>query len=139
MENATSERETIRRPRDEVDAALEAWARWGKRALAEVGWPSENILTRVIRLGLYAAAHQTGVRALEIDAACEAVDRALLRLQVDERSVVVRQYWYHETLEVTARELDMGYQRARNLFVRGRRSVADYLDGARLVFEQNRC
>lgn len=126
--------EYMARAKDEVDVALEAWARWARSAFDGIGWPAVSMIARIIKYGVRGAAHQAGLKALEIDEVCEMVDRALLRLDEDERAVVVRQYFYHETLAATAKSCHIGYERARKLFVRGRRSVADYLEGAKLRY-----
>lgn len=120
--------------RDEVDVALEAWVRWARRALAEIGWPQENIIARIVRYGARGAAQQGGMRVLEVDELCELVDRALLRLKEDEREVLVRQYWYHETLKVTADQCKMSHDKVRKLWITGRRRIADFLDGAKLRY-----
>lgn len=122
--------------REEVDAAMESWVRWAKSALHGVGWSGVNLLWRVIKFGALGAARQAGIRVVEVDQLCELVDTALLRLPEDERRVIVRQYWYYESLKVTARESHIGYDRCRKLLGRARRSVADYLDGAKLKYAE---
>lgn len=130
MAAATTEVERIER--DEVDVALEAWARWARSALTGLGWPSLSLIWKCIKFGVRGAAHTgNGPKSLEIDTTCELVDRAIMRLDDTEREVVMRTYLENDAAMVTAEKCQLTYQYYRNVLSRARRRVGDYLDGAR--------
>lgn len=112
-----------------VDAALEAWARWARSALSEIGWPHHTILARVIESGVTGAA-QRGGHPVERDSICEAVERAMLRLPDKEKRVLVRWYMHWEPLAVSAETMGITDNQFRVVLHRARRSVADYIEGA---------
>lgn len=116
----------------EADAALEAWARWARSALSGMGWPAMTLIARVIRWGATGAASGGGAtHPLEVDELCELVEKAVMRLKEIERTVVVTHYLQWTPIETGARRCHMSSGRFRTLLHRARRSVADYLDGAR--------
>lgn len=119
-----------------TDAALEAWARWARTALAGLCWPSWTLLARVIEMGVIGAAHRHGIgrSAFEVDEVCEIVEKAVLRLKEIERKVLVRHYLHWEPVSVSAKALHMSPGRFRTVLHRARRSVRDYLDGAQLRY-----
>ena len=115
----------------EVDAALEAWARWGRSLLQSMGWPGRTLLARIMEEGFQGAA-QKGSRSVEvIDEAMEIVERAVLRLPDKERLVVIKHYTYSQPVEVSARYCHMHPTTFRSYLHRARRSIRDYLDGVR--------
>lgn len=114
-----------------VDAALEAWARWAKSAFSGLGWPSLSLIGRIVEFGLRGAAQTHGVKILEVDSTCELVDRAIMRLDETERDVILQTYLSHDAAQVTARKCGLTYQYYRNVLSRARRRIGDYLDGAR--------
>jgi len=122
----------------EVDAALEAWARWAKTALAGLSWPSLTIIARVIEFGAMGAAARgaSPVHPLEVDELCELVERAVMRLTTIERRVIVHQYLHWQPIDVSARHCDMTAGRFRVILHRARRSIGDYLDGAKLRYNK---
>lgn len=122
--------------REEVDAALEAWARWAKSALREVGWTSVNILAKVIKFGVCGAANHAGIKLVEVDELCELVDKALLRLSEDERRVVMVSYFYYQPTEASAKQCHLSVGNFRLLLHKARRSVSDFLEGARLRYNE---
>lgn len=121
----------------EVDVALEAWARWARSALAGLGWPPWTLAARVIEFGVLGAAVQYGsARALEVDELCELVESAVMRLKEIERKVVVYHYFNWQPVEASARYCHMMPGRFRVILHRARKSVADYLDGAKLRYNK---
>lgn len=114
----------------EVDALLEAWARWGRSLLDGIGWPRVTLLARIMEEGFQGAA-QKGSRVIEIDETMEVIERAVLRLPEKERLVVIKHYTYWQPLEVSARYCHMSYSTFRSCLHRARRSIRDYLDGVR--------
>lgn len=120
----------------EADVALEAWARWARSALSNLGWAPRTLLARVIEFGAFGAASRGGAAVLEADELCERVERAVMRLKAIERKVIVTHYLYWQPLEVSARYCGMSKGRFRTLLSSARRSVGDYLDGSKLLFEQ---
>lgn len=126
----------------EADAALEAWARWARSALAGIGWPAMTLTARVIKFGATGAASGGGapVHPLEVDELCELVEKAVMRLKEIERTVVVTHYLNWTPIEAGARRCHMSAGRFRVILHRARRSVADYLEGARekIALQQNR-
>lgn len=115
---------------DDVDAALEAWARWGRSVLSGIGWPQWTLLARVIEQGFTGAA-QKGARNYEVDEAMEWVERAVLRLAENERRVICKHYLYWQPPEISAQYCHMSYGHFRVVLNRARRRIRDYLDGAR--------
>lgn len=116
----------------ETDAALEAWARWGHSVLAGIGWPARTLLARIIEQGIRGAA-QEGCRLVEADEAMELVERAVLRLTPIERATICRHYFYWQPPEVSARYCGMSANHFGVVLHRARRSVRDYLEGARSI------
>lgn len=115
-----------------VDAALEAWARWGRSLLQSIGWPARTLMARIMDEGFTGAA-QKGSRSFEMaDEAMELVERAVLRLPDRERLVVIKHYTYSQPVEVSARYCHMHPATFRSYLHRARRSVRDYLDGVRI-------
>jgi DNA-directed RNA polymerase specialized sigma24 family protein len=110
----------------EVDAILEAWARWGRSLLAGIGWPVWTLLARVMEQGFTGAA-QRGAHVFEVDEAMEMVERAVLRLSEIERRVIVKHYLFWQPPEVSARYVGVSYAHFRVILNRARRSVRDYL------------
>lgn len=111
---------------DDVDAALEAWARWGRSVLSGIGWPQWTLLARVIEQGFTGAA-QRGARTFEVDEAMEWVERAVLRLAENERRVICKHYLYWQPPEVSAQFCGMSYGHFRVVLNRARRRIRDYL------------
>jgi hypothetical protein len=120
----------------EADVALEAWARWARSALGSLGWPPRTLLARIAEFGAFGAASRGGGGALEADALCERVERAVMRLKAIERKVVTTHYLRWQPLEVSARYCGMSKGRFRTVLSAARRSVGDYLEGSKLLFEQ---
>lgn len=114
----------------EVDAALEAWARWGRGTVN--GWPMRTLLARVIEQGFTGAAQQGA--PVEMSEAVQLVEKAVLRLREIERKVIVKHYVNWQAVEVSARSLGMSPGRFRTVLHRARRSVRDYMDGAGLRY-----
>lgn len=114
----------------EVDAALEAWARWGRGLLQSMGWPAWTLMARIMEEGFQGAA-QKGSRAFEVDEAMEMIERAVLRLPERERLVVIKHYTYWQPVEISARYCHMHPATFRGHLHRARRSIRDYLDGIR--------
>lgn len=112
-----------------VDAALEAWARWARRALGDLGWPPMTLLARVIESGVSGAAQQGGT-PLEQDELCEAVERGILRLSEQERRVIVRCYLHWEPIKTSAEAIGITEGLYRVVLHRARRRVWDYIEGA---------
>jgi DNA-directed RNA polymerase specialized sigma24 family protein len=115
---------------EETDAALEAWARWGRSVLAGIGWPAWTLLARIIEQGFTGAA-QSGNRILEVDEFMELVEAAVLRLSPAERRVLVKHYCFWQSPEVSAEYLGMSCGNFRIVLHRARRSVRDFLEGAK--------
>lgn len=118
----------------EVNAALEAWARWGKTVLASLGFPSISIIGRIVELGIVgAAASASGIRALEVDQTCEMVDRAIRSLDETERETIVRTYLYsdNEAAQVTAVKCGLTYGYYRHILARARKMIGQYLERER--------
>jgi predicted DNA-binding protein (UPF0251 family) len=116
----------------EADAALEAWARWARSALAGLSWPAVTLIGRVMDFGVTVTASRGGsAHPVEVDELCELVERAIMRLREVERRVVVMHYLNWQPMETAARRCHMSSGRFRTLLHRARRSVADYLNGAR--------
>ena len=124
------EHQEQREAMQEVDAALEAWARWGRSLLQSIGWPSWTVLARVMEQGFQGAA-QGGGRAFEVDEAMELIERAVLRLPEKERLVVIKHYTYWEPIEVSARYCHMHPATFRRCLHQARRSIRDFLEGVR--------
>lgn len=120
----------------EVDVALEAWARWARSALSGMGWPPMTLLARVIAHGVTGAASRSAM-ALEADELCELVERGIMRLKEIERTVLVRHYLHWEPIEVASRHCHMSAGRFRTVLHRARRSVRDFMDGAKIALQQN--
>lgn len=120
----------------EADVALEAWARWARTALSGLGWAPRTLLARVIEFGAFGAASRGGAGVLAADELCEMVERAVMRLKAIERKVIVSHYLHWQPIDVSARYCGMSKGRFRTLLSAARRSVGDYLDGAKLLFEQ---
>lgn len=110
----------------EVDAILEAWARWGRSLLAGIGWPVWTLLARVMEQGFTGAA-QKGAHVFEVDEAMEMVEQAVLRLSEIERRVITKHYLFWQPPEVSARYCGVSYAHFRVILNRARRSVRDYL------------
>jgi DNA-directed RNA polymerase specialized sigma subunit len=117
--------------RDDVDVALEAWARWAKQAFSGLGWSPTNIIARIIEYGLLGAIRSAtgGAKIVEVDSVCEIVDQAIGRLPEGERRVVVVFYTKWWPREVSAQKCGVTETNFRQLLHRGRRSVKDYLAG----------
>lgn len=113
----------------EVDAALEAWARWGRSLLQSIGWPSWTLMARIMAEGFQGAA-QKACREFEVDEAMELMERAVLRLPEKERFAIIRHYTHYEPVEVSARYCSVHTTTFRTLLHRARRSIRDFLDGA---------
>ncbi|MDB6104066.1 MAG: hypothetical protein JWO52_4065 [Gammaproteobacteria bacterium] len=120
----------------EADVALEAWARWARSALSGLGWAPRTLLARVIEFGAFGAASRGGMASLEADELCELVERAVMRLKDIERKVIVTRYLFWQPIEVSARYCRMSTGRFRTVLSAARRSVGDYLEGSKLLFEQ---
>jgi hypothetical protein len=105
-----------------VDALLMEWARWGKGALAELGYPRETLDSRVARFGFTGAA-QAGA-PMEWPEHIGWVERAVLRIQQIERTVIVEEYLnQNEPREVHARRRHMSETRYGKVLERARKSV----------------
>lgn len=115
--------------RDDVDVALEAWARWAKRGLAGLGWSSTSLLAKMIEYGVRGAAQSGGSPLVEVDGLYDAVEDSIKRLPAKERKVVVVFYtkWYPR--EVAARQCGVTEDNFRRLLSNARRSIKDYLAG----------
>jgi len=117
----------------EVDVALEAWARWAKRSLETLGWSPSTLIARVIEFGVLGAALQGG-KTLEADSVCEMVERAVMRLDPEEREVIVRRYLYWEPREVSAKHCGMTVGAFATVLHRARRTVWGFLEGIKLHY-----
>ena len=117
----------------EIDAALEAWARWARSALAGLGWPAMTLAARVIEFVVMGAASRSAPSAhpVEVDQLCELVERAVMRLKETERRVIVAHYLTWSPVEAAARRCHMSPGRFRTVLHAARRSVGDYLGGIR--------
>ena len=131
MTVSQTKRKRLDGPMAEVDAALEAWARWAHSALAGLGWPPWTQIAKVIEYGVEGAAACAGIHAVEADEFCELVERAVIRLKEIERRVILEHYFHWQPLNVCARRCHMSEGRFRTVLHRARRSVGDYLDGAK--------
>lgn len=121
-----------------ADVALEAWARWAKRVLGELGWPAWTLVARVIEFGASGAATRNGITSqIEADNLCEMVERIVMRLKEIDRRVIVLQYMRWQPIEVSARLCSMTPGRFRLILHRARREVGHCLDGARIALQQN--
>jgi DNA-directed RNA polymerase specialized sigma24 family protein len=116
-----------------VHAALELWARWALSLYAEVGWPRQSIIQKLLEYGRGATySGGSGQRRVEADERCEAVDKAILRLDETEREVIVRTYLGKaDTAQITARACGLTYQYYRQVLSRARQRVGDFLAGSR--------
>lgn len=112
----------------DVDAALEAWARWGCDGLPS--WPRMTLLAKVAKYG-FAGASQPGP-VPEMDEAVAAVERAVLRLSQVERLVLLKHYGYWQATEVSAKYCGLSPGSFRSVLSRARRSVKDFLAGLTL-------
>ena len=122
----------------EADVALEAWARWAKRILGELGWPAWTLVARVIEFGVSGAAARNGMATLlEADQLCEMVERIVMRLRVGDRQVIVLQYLHWQPIEVSARQCSMTPGGFRVALCRARREVGHCLEGAKIALQQN--
>lgn len=119
----------------EVDAALEAWARWAHSALSGLGWPAWTVIARVMEFGVNGAAHRHSAVCAP-DEFCETVERAVIRLKAIERRVILEHYFTWQPVEITSKRCHMTAGRFRTVLHRARRSVGDYLDGARLRYNE---
>lgn len=117
----------------EVDVALEAWARWAKHSLETLGWPPSTLIARVIEFGVLGAALQGG-KTLEADSICEMVERAVMRLDPDEREVIVRRYLFWEPRETSAKQCGMTVGAFATVLHRARRTVWGFLEGIKLHY-----
>jgi hypothetical protein len=126
----------LRETGNETDVALEVWARWAKSALSGLGWSPHTLLARVIEFGVVGAASRAGltIHPLEVDELCELVERGVMRLKEIERKVIVRRYLHWEPREVSARRCHMSQGRFATVLHRARRSIRDFLDGAKLHY-----
>lgn len=105
-----------------VDAMLEAWAKWGMGALEHLGLPRETLLARVARCGFTGAA-QSGATP-EWPQYVVLTERAVLRIQQIERSVIVEHYGHPgDVIAAQARRRGMSSSRFRKILERGRKSV----------------
>lgn len=120
--------------RDDVDQAIEAWARWAREALSGLGWPPVSLLAKVIEYGVRGAAQAGGIHYVETNAACEIVDRAIRQLPELERRVVVVYYTRWQPRESAADYCGVSEGYFRKLLSQGRRGVKDYLRGAALRY-----
>lgn len=107
-----------------VDAALEAWARWGRDGLPS--WPSMTLLAKVAKFGFTGASQPGPVP--EMGPAVEAVERAVLRLTPSERLVLAKHYLYWQAIEVSAEYCEMSVEDFKLALRRARRSVANALE-----------
>jgi DNA-directed RNA polymerase specialized sigma24 family protein len=118
--------------------ALEAWARWAKRVLGNLGWPAWTIVARIIEFGVYGAAARTGQGAqFEADQLCEMVERIVIRLREMDRRVIALQYLHWQPIEVSAQLCAMTAENFRASLCRARREVGHCLQGARIALQQN--
>ena len=106
---------------------MEAWARWAKNVLTQLGFPAMSIIARVIKYGVGASASNAGVRLTEVDETCELVDRALLKLTEEQRTVIIRHYTKWEPQRVAAKALRMGTDRYSQLLTIAKRRLANIL------------
>lgn len=113
--------------RSEVDAILEAWARWSVTALSGLGWPEMSIIGRIMKYGTRGAAQRAGVPIVEENTLCELVDRLLQQLSRVERRTVIRHYMWHETQAVSARALGLNHEAFRQVLSRSRQKLAKML------------
>jgi len=108
-----------------VDARLQEWAKWCRDGMAQIGWPVETYLGRVIRLGALGAA-QAGA-PIHMPEHIELVDKAVAKLMNIERQVVCTYYLYWEPQEVRAKRCNMSVRRFGLLLERSRRRVGDLI------------
>jgi hypothetical protein len=115
----------------EAHAALEVWARWASSEFGALGYSRVNIIARLIEFGPLGAAGSFGPRPVEIDATCEVIDRAILRLDSTEREVVYRTYLHNDAAQVTARKCGLTYGYYREVLAKARQRIGDYINGAK--------
>jgi DNA-directed RNA polymerase specialized sigma subunit len=115
--------------RDDVDVALEAWARWAKCGLAGLGWSATSLLAKMIEYGVRGAAQSGGSPLVESDGLYDVVEDSIKRLPLKERKVVIVFYtkWYPR--EVAASRCGVTEDNFRRLLSNARRSIKDYLSG----------
>src|SRR3990167_3757269 len=114
----------------DVDTALDTWARWSRRVLGELGWPPVNIIARIVRYGLLGAAQQAQIRVTEVDELSELVERAVMRLEVKKREIVMRHYLLPEPDYLSAEFMKMDPRRFSEQLNAAKQSVGYYLSGA---------
>ena len=110
----------------EVDAALEAWARWGRDN--SLGWPTWTLLAKVAEQGYTGAAQKGPVP--EMGETIWAVEQAVLRLKPVERTVVVKYYIHWQPVEVCAKHCHMSPNRFRTVLNRARNLISEWVSQA---------
>jgi len=115
----------------EAHVALEAWARWARSAFEGLGYPSSNVIWRLIELGVRGAAQSTGPVPVEADSLCELVDRAICRLDPTERQVIYRTYLASDAAQVVAQKCGLTYGYYREVLALSRKRIGDYLAGSK--------
>lgn len=109
-----------------IDALLAEWWRWGKGALAHLNYPSETLDSRVARLGFLGAA--SGSPLPEWPWRVILTERAVLRLQQIDRSVIIEHYGHaDDAIAAQARRRNMSAERFRKLLERARKRVRLHL------------
>ena len=123
----------------EAHAALEVWARWAKSYLNGLGYSATSIIARCIEFGPMGHSGSFGPIPQEIDRTCEVVDRAILRLDDTERTVIYRTYLHDEAAQITAQRCGLTYGYYREVLAKARQRVGDYINGAKnvVVFPTN--
>lgn len=115
--------------RDDVDVALEAWARWAKQGLSGLGWSPISLLAKMIEYGVRGAAQSAGLRIPDEDGLFDVVEDAIKRLPTKERKVIIVFYTRWWPREAYASKCGVTEENFRRLLSNGRRSIKDYLAG----------
>jgi len=122
----------------EADVALEAWARWAKQVLGNLGWPPWTLIAKVIEFGVYGAAARGGMSSQhDSDQFCECVEKIVMQLRQEDREVIVMQYMRWQPIEVSSKLCGMSPGRFRTVLHRARREVGHRLEGIKIALQQN--
>lgn len=108
-----------------ADVRLDAWASWVKGNRG--AWPSQTLLARIIEQGVSGAA-QGGGTAYMPDPVLE-TDRAVARIDVQLRRVLVEYYLVYSSSDVKAAKIGVSRATFWRLVTRGQKSVARILNG----------
>lgn len=107
-----------------ADCRLDAWASWVKGGMS--AWPSMTMLGRVIEQGLSGAA-QAGVPLVGMPDEVLATDRAVARLDVYERKVVIVYYLTYADSEIKAARCGVSRATFWRRVTRAQKRIYEYL------------